>query len=153
VPTSISHLLCKTHFLSPQPMIKSQEWKSGGTCGSCSSLWRTRIGKSARMPGCQILCMAQLNLHMGTRRSLIKSTRCNATLAMMRFFSYAATCGLLLSPGAAAFAISPDTQRPIGIENVQHTIRELDDRVCKANTRQWSGNVHVSAEKSLFYCE
>lgn len=74
----------------------------------------------------------------------------------MRYFFHLVRCSLLLSTTISAFVLPEDisaSQHPIILKHSRHTIRELDNRICDARTKQWVGSVDVSNDKSLFYCK
>lgn len=46
-------------------------------------------------------------------------------------------------------------QKPLdsGSTGARFNVREQSDTVCRAGSRQWTGWIHVSEEKSLFFCK
>jgi hypothetical protein len=66
----------------------------------------------------------------------------------------------IITGGVAALAIpfgNPGGQTPLSSSSVNKgmgfNITEQDESICDAGSRQWTGWVHVSNEKSLFFCK
>lgn len=80
---------------------------------------------------------------------------------MMQLFSALAVTVSLGALVPAAFA-SPvlghgTPLRPLPAADAKrclpYTLREQNDQVCDAGSRQWTGWINVSEEKRLFFCE
>ena len=87
----------------------------------------------------------------------------------------AGVAGVLLAPNAVRNAHHPQAHKhaayPLPIQGLlQHqktftsedaggppgpkfSVREQDESLCRAGSRQWTGWIHVSEEKSLFFCK
>lgn len=65
----------------------------------------------------------------------------------------------LITSAVAALAIPFDNfggQAPLGSTSIgkgtRFNVTEQDENICDAGSRQWTGWIHVSDEKSLFFC-
>lgn len=80
----------------------------------------------------------------------------------MQFYNavaIAAALGSLVLPATPASSISGHgtSSGPLASaeakRGVPYTLREQNDQVCDARSRQWTGWIDVSEEKKLFFCK